>query len=107
VFAGIFAALAVGAVALAFKWFIGMNNKPAPGSAMPVNPVPLHHGIYPWEIVFLAVFVAAGVLVELLRSVDESRAGGTLAVTRGAFFGALVLVVLQFSYVLVIVALLI
>jgi hypothetical protein len=100
VFAGIFAALAVGALVLSFKWFIGMNNTPAAGTEMLVNAVPLHHGIYPWEIVFLAVFVAGGVLVGLLHSVDESRAGGALAITKGAFYGALVLVVLQFSYAL-------
>ena len=98
VFAGIFAALAVGAVALASKGFIGMNNTPAPGSEMLINSVPLHHGIYPGEIVLLAVFVAIGVLVGLLRSVDESRAGGALAVTRGAFIGAVVLLVLQLCY---------
>jgi hypothetical protein len=89
--AGVFAVLTTGllivaAIALA-------RPVPAPGAAEPVNAP--QGSLTGGGVCLLAGFTLAGMLtglvLNLALNLDASPAGRTLSVTRGAFFGALIL----------------
>jgi hypothetical protein len=90
--AGVFAALAIGAVVILSHGVTGINNLPTGSQQLP-PPVTGRHGIYPGQVCLLAGFVTAGALAGMVLNLDASPAGRTLAITRGAFIGGLLLAI--------------
>jgi hypothetical protein len=92
IWAGVFAGLTTGL--LIFTAMALAEPISQPGLAEPVNAP--HRSLTAIGVGLLAGFALAGIftglVLNLVLDLDTSPAGRTLAVTRGAFFGVLVLV---------------